>query len=99
MATKQLDHPDLVTTNDQHGHTVIKVPYRNFKRIWEPHIDDKEKLKELASNMTGPKFDKFLKLEFKLDQNPDLVCFVITCHERASKYLNSCIYCGLEVKR
>ena len=97
MPAKQLDHPDLVTTTDQHGHTVIKVPYRNFKRIWEPLIGNNEALKKLASNMTGPKFDKILKLDFELDQNPDLVCFVITCHERASKHLNKCIYCGLEV--
>lgn len=97
MPVKQLDHPDLVTTTDQHGHTVIKVPYRNFKRIWEPSIGDKEALKRLASNMTGPSFERILKLDFKLDQNPDLVCFVITCHERASKHLNNCIICGLEI--
>lgn len=97
MPTKQLDRPDLVTTSDKFGHTVIKVPYRNFKYVWEPHVGNEEALKRLASNMTGPKFDKILKLDFKLDQNPDLVCFVITCHERASKYLNTCIYCGLEV--
>ena len=98
MPVKQLDHPDLVTTTDQFGHTVIKVPYRNFKKVWEPYIDDKEKLKRLASNMTGPPFDRILKLDFKLDQNPDLICFVITCHERASKYLRNCVNCGLEVE-
>ncbi len=97
MPIKQPDHPDLVTTTDQHGHIVIKVPYRNFKKVWEPHVDDKEKLKRLASNMTGPPFDKILKLDFNLDQDPKLICFVITCHERASKYLHNCINCGLEV--
>ena len=94
-----IDSPDLVTTSDKHGHVVIKVPYRNFKRLWEPFIGDNEALKRLASNMTGPTFDKILKLDFKLDQNPDLVCFVITCHERASRYLNNCVICGLEVEK
>ena len=98
MPAKQLDHPDLVTTTDKFGHTVIKVPYRNFKYVWEPHVGDEEALKKLASNMTGPKFDRILKLDFELDQNPDLICFVITCHERASKYLHNCINCGLVVK-
>ena len=48
MPVKQLDHPDLVTTTDQFGHTVIKVPYRNFKKVWEPHVDDKEDWKNIA---------------------------------------------------
>ncbi|KKL48671.1 hypothetical protein LCGC14_2323230, partial [marine sediment metagenome] len=61
--------PDLLTTSDKFGHTVIKVPFRNFKRVWEPHVGDKEKLKRLASNMTGPPFDSILKLDFSLDQN------------------------------
>lgn len=91
------DNPDLVTTNDRFGHTIIKVPYRHFLRIWKPFIDDKEGMKELASNMTGPPSDRILKLDFELDQDPDLVCFVVTCHERASKYLSNCINCGLEV--
>ncbi|KKK84186.1 hypothetical protein LCGC14_2785870 [marine sediment metagenome] len=91
--------PDLLTTRDKFGHTVIKVPFRNFKRVWEPHVDDKEKLKRLASNMTGPSFDLILKLDFNLDQNPKLVCFVVTCHERASKYLKNCVLCGLEVEK
>ena len=92
------DNPDLVTTTDKFGHTVIKVPYRNFKKVWEPHIDDREKLKRLASNMTGPSFDRILKLDFKLDQSPELICFVITCHERADASLKNCVICGLEVK-
>ncbi len=91
--------PDLLTTSDKFGHTVIKVPFRNFKRVWEPHVGDKEKLKRLASNMTGPPFDRILKLDFSLDQDPKLVCFVVTCHERADVSLNNCFLCGLEVKK
>ena len=93
------DNPDLVTTSDEHGHTVIKVPYRNFIRIWKPFVDDKDGLKDLASKMTGPPVDRILKLDFKLDQDPELVCFVVTCHERASKYLSNCVNCGLEVEK
>lgn len=91
------NQPDLITTNDKHGHTVIKVPYRHFLRIWKPLINNKEGMKKLASVMTGPSFDRILKLDFELDQNPDLVCFVITCHERAGLGLSNCINCGLEV--
>ena len=92
-----MDNPDLVTTSDKFGHTVIKVPYRHFLRIWKPFIDDKEGMKKLASVMTGPAFDSILKLDFKLDQDPELVCFVVTCHERADVSLNNCINCGLVV--
>ena len=91
------NQPDLITTNDRFGHTVIKVPYRHFLRIWKPFVDDKEGLKKLASIMTGPELDKILKLDFVLDRDPDLVCFVITCHERTGSDLSNCINCGLEV--
>jgi len=94
-----MDNPDLVTTSDHHGHTVIKVPYRNFIRIWKPFIDNKEGMKKLASNMTGPPVDRILKLDFKLDQDPELVCFVVTCHERADVSLNNCVNCGLETEK
>ncbi|KKK94053.1 hypothetical protein LCGC14_2686660, partial [marine sediment metagenome] len=89
--------PDLVTTSDYHGHTVIKVPYKHFLRIWKPFVDDTEGMKKLASVMTGPLLDRILKLDFKLDQSPELVCFVVTCHERADVSLNNCINCGLVV--
>lgn len=91
------DNPDLVTTSDEHGHTVIKVPFRNFLRIWKPHVDDKEKLKEIASTMTGPPVGRILKLDFVLEKDPELICFAITCHERASSVLHNCIHCGLVV--
>jgi len=94
-----VDYPDLITTNDRFGHTIIKVPYRHFLRIWKPFIDDKEGLKKLASIMTGPKLDRILKLDFVLDQNPELVCFVVTCHEKADSSLSNCINCGLEVEK
>ncbi len=94
------DNPDLITTNDRFGHTVIKVPYRNFLRVWKPFVDDKEGMKRIASQMTGPHDpEKILKLDFVLDQSPELVCFVITCHERVSRYLRSCVNCGLEVEK
>ena len=92
------DNPDLVTTSDRHGHTVIKVPYKNFLRIWKPLVGDTEGMKKLASVMTGPPDpDRILKLDFKLDQDPELVCFVITCHERSDVSLNNCINCGLVI--